>query len=348
MRVLRNDRLLRACQRIPADATPVWFMRQAGRIFPEYRQLRERYGFRALVENPDLATEITLLPVRRLGVDAAILFADLATPLTGTGIRFSVRDGRGLVVDTPIRIGGTFPEWRVPDPEESVPFVLETVRRCVTALDVPLIGFVAAPFTLATYLIEGGSSRDYHRTRVFLFRYPETWTRLMRWLVAVLTAYGTALIRAGIDVIQVFDSWAGALAPETYVQHVLPHTRQLIRSLQTRGVPVIYFSTGTAGMLPCIRDLHADVYGIDWRVDIDHAWSVLGPDCAIQGNLDPAVLCAPWHQIQMQATRILDRIGGRPGHIFNLGHGVLPETPIGHLQQLVDWVHTYTRMASGE
>lgn len=337
------DVLLRACRREPVPYTPVWFMRQAGRALPEYRRLREKYSFAQLLQNPDLATEVTVLPVRRLGVDAAILFADLATPLTGTGVRYAVRDAEGLVVETPIRTAADVQRLRVPEPAESVPYVLETVRRCRQVLDVPLIGFVGAPFTVATYLVEGRTGRDYHATRAFMYRDPARWHALMTWLTAVLTKYAVALVEAGVQVVQVFDSWVGALSPSAYQTFVLPYVQQLIQAVRAQDVPVIHFATGTAGILPFLREAGGDVIGVDWRVAIDWAWAQVGPDVGIQGNLDPAVLLADVPTIRAAAQDILDRVGGRPGHVFNLGHGVLPQTPVKHLQALVDWVHERTR-----
>jgi len=339
-----RDALLRACRREPVPYTPVWFMRQAGRALPEYRRLREKYSFAQLLQDPDLAVEVTVLPVRKLGVDAAILFADLATPLTGTGVRFSVRDTEGLVVETPIRAWDDLRRLGVPEPAESVPYVLETVRRCRQVLDVPLIGFVGAPFTVATYLIEGRTGRDYHATRAFMYRDPDRWQALMTWLTDVLTKYAVALVEAGVQVVQVFDSWVGALSPSAYRAFVLPYVRRLIQALQARGVPVIHFATGTAGILPLLREAGGDVIGVDWRVAIDWAWTQVGPNVGIQGNLDPAVLLADVPTIRAAAQEVLDRVGGRLGHIFNLGHGVLPQTPVEHLQALVDWVHERTRV----
>ncbi len=338
-----RDVLLRACRREPVPYTPVWFMRQAGRALPEYRRLREKYSFSQLLQDPDLAAEVTVLPVRKLGVDAAILFADLATPLTGTGVRFSVRDAEGLVIETPVRTWDDVRRLRVPEPTESVPYVFETVRRCRQVLDVPLIGFVGAPFTVATYIVEGRTGRDYHATRAFMYRDPERWHALMTWLTDVLTKYAVALVEAGVQVVQVFDSWVGVLSPSTYRAFVLPYTRRLIQAVQARGVPVIHFATGAAGVLSLLRDAGGDVIGVDWRVAIDWAWTQVGPDVGIQGNLDPAVLLADVPTIRAAAQDILDRVGGRPGHIFNLGHGVLPQTPVEHLQALVDWVHERTR-----
>jgi uroporphyrinogen decarboxylase len=343
-RLRMRDALLRACRREPVPYTPVWFMRQAGRALPEYRRLREKYSFAQLLQNPDLAVEVTVLPVRKLGVDAAILFADLATPLTGTGVRFSVRDTEGLVIETPVRAWDDLRRLGVPEPAESVPYVLETVRRCRQVLDVPLIGFVGAPFTVATYLIEGRTGRDYHATRAFMYRDPDRWQALMTWLTDVLTKYAVALVEAGVQVVQVFDSWVGALSPSAYRAFVLPYVRRLIQALQARGVPVIHFATGTAGILPLLREAGGDVIGVDWRVAIDWAWAQVGPNVGIQGNLDPAVLLADVPTIRAAAQEVLDRVGGRPGHIFNLGHGVLPQTPVEHLQALVDWVHERTRV----
>ncbi|MBI4594605.1 MAG: uroporphyrinogen decarboxylase, partial [Candidatus Rokubacteria bacterium] len=323
--------LLRAARREPTAYTPVWLMRQAGRYLPEYRALRERYGFLELCHNSDAAAEVTLQPVERLGVDAAILFADillLVEPL-GVGLEFSTGDGP--VIRRPVRTGADVARLAPIDVAEAVPFVFETVRTVARALGgrVPLIGFAGAPFTVASYLVEGGASRHYLHAKRLMYEEPEAWHRLMALLADATATYLNGQIEAGAQAVQLFDSWVGALGPADYRSYVLPHVRGLIRTL-TPGVPVIHFGTGTAALLPLMREAGGDVIGLDWRVDLDAAWATLGHDVAVQGNLDPAVLLAPPAYIRRRAQDVLDRAGGRPGHIFNLGHGIHQETPVDH------------------
>jgi len=332
--------LLRAARREPTPYTPVWLMRQAGRYLPEYRALRARYGFLELCRNPAAAAEATLLPVERLGVDAAILFADillLVEPL-GVGLEFS--RGDGPVIRRPVRTDADVARLKPIDVAEAVPFVFEAARTVVQALGgrVPLIGFAGAPFTVASYLVEGGASRDYARTKRLMYAEPEAWHRLMDLLADATVKYLLGQIAAGAQLVQLFDSWVGALSPSDYRAYVLPHVRGLLRRLPPE-VPVIHFGTGTAALLPAMREAGGHVIGLDWRVDLDAAWATLGPEVAVQGNLDPAVLLAPPAYIRRRAQEVLDRAGGRPGHIFNLGHGVHPETPVDHVRALVDYVH---------
>jgi uroporphyrinogen decarboxylase len=311
--------VLRAARRQPTPFTPVWLMRQAGRYLPEYRALRERFGFLELCRNPEAAAEVTLQPVERLGVDAAIVFAD---------ILLLIRTDADVARLKPIDVAG------------AVPFVFETVRRVARALAgrVPLIGFAGAPFTVASYLIEGGASRDYLHTKRLMYGEPDAWHRLMELLADATVTYLNGQIDAGADAVQLFDSWIGTLSPGDYRAYVLPHVRGVIARLRP-GVPVIHFGTGTAGLLPLMRDAGGDVIGLDWRVDLDTAWATLGHDVAIQGNLDPAVLLAKPPYIRRRAQEVLDRAGRRPGHIFNLGHGILRQTPVDHVKALVDIVH---------
>ncbi|MGH7314274.1 MAG: uroporphyrinogen decarboxylase [Candidatus Rokuibacteriota bacterium] len=332
--------LLRAARREPTPVTPVWLMRQAGRFLPEYRALRARYGFLELCRNPAAAAEVTLLPVDRLGVDAAILFADILLIIEPLGVGLEFAKGEGPVIHRPVRTGEQVERLAPIDPAATVPFVFETVRTVVRALAgrVPLIGFAGGPFTVASYLVEGGPSRDYLHTKRLMYEEPEAWHRLMDLLGEATTHYLNGQIAAGAAAVQLFDSWVGVLSPADYRAFVQPHVRAVIKAL-TPGVPVIHFGTGTAGLLPPMRDAGGDVIGLDWRVDLDAAWTTLGADVAVQGNLDPAALLAPPAVFKERVRDILTRAGGRPGHIFNLGHGVLPQTPVDHARALVDMVH---------
>jgi uroporphyrinogen decarboxylase len=315
-------------------------MRQAGRYLPEYRALRARLSFLELCKDPDAAAEVTVLPVERLGVDAAILFADILLVLEPMGVGLEFSRGEGPVIARPVREAADVARLREPEPAEAVPFVFETVRRARAALAdrVPLIGFAGAPFTVASYLIEGGGSRDYARTKRLMYQEPGAWNDLLSMLSRVLARYLGGQIAAGAQAVQLFDSWVGCLAPDDYRAFVLPHTRALIQALP-RTVPVIHFGTGTAGLLPLMREAGGDVIGLDWRVDLGEAWARLGHDVGVQGNLDPAALLAPPDDIRRRVGTILARAGGRPGHVFNLGHGVLPETPVEHVRAMVDAVH---------
>ena len=331
---------LAACQLKPTDYTPIWLMRQAGRYLPEYRAIRAKLGFLDLCKTPEAAVEVTLLPVEKLGVDAAIIFADILLILEpmGAGLEFS-RD-EGPVLRRPLRRAADLARLADADPLDAVPFVFEAIRKTRAALNgrVPLIGFAGAPFTLASYLIEGGASRDYLHTKRLMRDDPAAWHALMEKLARVTGHYLNGQIEAGAQAVQLFDSWVGCLSPDDYREFILPHMRELFRRL-TPGVPVIHFGTGTAGLLELMREAGGHVIGLDWRVDLDEAWRRVGYDVGVQGNLDPAVLLARPKEIRRQVKAILDRAGGRPGHIFNLGHGVLPETPPEHVSALVEMVH---------
>ncbi len=315
-------------------------MRQAGRYLPEYRAVRARLGFLELCRNPEAAAEVTLQPVERLGVDAAILFADILLLLEPLGVGLEFAKGEGPVIHRPVRSPADVQALPPIDVENAVPFVFETVRTVTRALGgrVPLIGFAGAPFTVASYLVEGGPSRDYLHTKRLMYEAPDAWRRLMKILVAATARYLNGQIAAGADAVQLFDSWVGVLSPDDYRAFVLPHVRALVGAL-VPGTPVIHFGTGTAALLPLMREAGGDVIGLDWRVDLDAGWSAVGHDVAIQGNLDPAVLLAPPSVIRERVKTILDRAGGRPGHIFNLGHGVHQETPVDHVRAMVEMVH---------
>ncbi|MBO9404994.1 MAG: uroporphyrinogen decarboxylase [Thermomicrobium sp.] len=337
-----NSPLLRACRRKTVDMTPVWLMRQAGRYLPEYRALRERYSLLELCRQPELAAEVTLQPLRRYPLDAAIIFADILLPVLALGVPLSFAEGEGPVIGAPIRDPAAVD--RLPEPDESPLWpVAEAIRivRAELPERVAVIGFAGAPFTLASYLIEGGSSRQYVRTKRFLLTERSAWERLLERLTELTIRYLMLQVRAGAEVVQLFDSWAGALAPAVYRDAVLPWTRRIVAAVRELGVPVIVFSTGTAGYLDLVADTGADVIGVDWRIELDRAWNAIGAR-AIQGNLDPAWLLAPAEDLRKAARDVLDRAAGRPGHIFNLGHGVLPETSPDAVAILVEFVHEYS------
>jgi uroporphyrinogen decarboxylase len=334
-----NDRFLRALQRRPVDRTPVWFMRQAGRYLPEYRGLRRDGDVLETVREPELAVEITLQPLRRMPLDAAIVFGDIMTPLAAVGVPVRIVPGVGPVVDDPVRDAAAVARIRPLEPASDEPYVLETIRLLRKELQVPLIGFAGAPFTLASYLIEGGPSRDHARTRALMHEKPSTWTRLMQVLAAIVRTHLLAQIEAGAQAVQLFDSWAGTLAPEDYRRSVMPWARTVLSDLP---VPSVHFGVGTGELLTSMAEAGGDAIGVDWRVPLDAAWGRIGSDRAIQGNLDPAICTAPWEVVVPAALDVLDRAGGRDGHVFNLGHGVLPSTPPDHLRRLVDLVHERT------
>jgi uroporphyrinogen decarboxylase len=335
-------RLVRAARREIVDRRPVWFMRQAGRSLPEYRKIRESYDLFTICQNPELCAEVTLQPVRRLGVDGAVLFADIMLPVAfGLGVGLKLVDGVGPVVDQPIRSQADIDRLQARPSREAVPFVLETIELLRRQLDpsVAVIGFSGAPFTLAGYLIEGKPSREFLVTKAMMYGEPALWHALMTRLSGLVLDYLLAQVEAGAQIVQVFDSWVGCLSPEDYRHYVLPHMAGIFRELQRGGAPSIHFATGSAGILSLMREAGGDVIGVDWRVDLGEAWRLIGYDRGIQGNLDPALLLGPWPVIEDGARRVIEAAGGRPGHIFNLGHGVLPDSPVEHLRQLVEFVH---------
>lgn len=339
------DRFLRACRREPVEATPIWLMRQAGRYMAEYRTLRERYSILELIQNPELAAEVTLQPIKAFKLDAAIIFADILPPLRGMGLSLEFVKGDGPVIHNPLRTPTDVEALLVRPAEETLPFTLEAIRlvRGELAGRVPLIGFSGAPFTLASYAIEGGSSRYYAQTKGLMYSQPQAWHSLMDKLATVVGDYLRAQAAAGAQALQLFDSWVGALSPADYREYVLPHTQKAIEIAKSNTqAPLIHFSTETGGMLPLIKEAGGDVIGLDWRVNLAEAWSQLGREVAVQGNLDPVVLFAPIPEIKKQAAQILDSVKGQPGHIFNLGHGILQHTPVEHVAALVDFVHEYT------
>ena len=331
--------LVRALRREAVERTPVWYMRQAGRCLAEYRALRERYEILEIARTPELCARVTEMPVTRLGVDAAVLYADIMLPLDGMGVPFHIEPELGPIVERPVRDERAVAALRVVAAEEATPYLFETIRALRRTLppDVALIGFCGGPFTLASYLIEGRPSRDHARTKAMLLGDSALWGRLMATLVEVLARYLRAQVEAGVDAVQVFDSWAGALGFDDYERSLLPYTRRLFASVGDR-VPRIHFTTGNPALLPLVASVDCEAVSVDWRVPLDDAWRAIG-DRAIQGNLDPAVCLAPWDVVASRADDVLRRAGGRPGHVFNLGHGVLPGTDADTLAHLAEHVH---------
>ena len=336
-----NDRFLRACRLEPVDATPVWFMRQAGRSFAAYRKLRQRYGILELAKTPELCAEVTLMPVDELGVDAAVLFADIMLPLEPMGVGLRIEPEVGPIIDRPIRSAADVAALRPFDPAE-VSFTLDAIRLIRRELDgrAGVIGFSGAPFTLACYLIEGRPSRDFATAKAFMYREPAAWHDLMERLSTMVVAYLRAQVAAGADVVQLFDSWVGGLGPADYIEFVQPHVGRIFAALV--DVPTIHFGTGTSALLELLAEAGGDVIGVDHRVSLANAWKRLGPERGIQGNLDSARLLAGWDATRVGAQVVLDEAAGRLGHVFNLGHGVLPQTDTALLRRLVDFVHEET------
>jgi uroporphyrinogen decarboxylase len=337
-----NDRFLGACRREPVDKTPVWFMRQAGRYMPEYRALRERHSLLELCRTPELAVEVTLQPINALGFDAAILFSDLLIPLAPLGLPFDFQAGEGPVVEKPIRSRADVEALRRFDPREELAMVLEAIGLLRAELEVPLIGFAGAPFTLATYAIEGGSSKNLARTKGLMYGDPETWHRFAGLLAEVVSDYLRAQVEAGAQAVQLFDSWIGALNEADYREFVLPHVRRIFDGLEGLDVPKIHFGTTTGHLLAVQREAGGTVIGVDWRTPLDEGWELAGTDVAVQGNLDPTLLFAPRERLLAGVDDVLRRAGGRPGHIFNLGHGILPGTPVENVRAVVEHVHEKT------
>ena len=342
----RVERFLNACRRTPVDCTPVWMMRQAGRYLPEYRAIRRKHGFLELCRTPELAAEVTLQPVRRFELDAAIIFADILLPLPAMGLELTFEKGDGPVIHNPLRTRAAVEALRPIEPGQAVPFLLEALRAVRRELDgkTALIGFGGAPFTLASYLIEGGSSRHYEHTKALMYSDPATWRLLMGKLADLCVVYLNAQIAAGAQAVQLFDSWVGCLSTSDYVTFVQPHVRTIFKRLD-RSVPHIHFANGVAHMLPQIRDAGGDVISVDWHVGLDEAWRAVGPDRAIQGNLDPLALLAPQPYLEACIRDVLGRAGGRDGHVFNLGHGLIPTTPPANVGFAVERVHALSQRA---
>jgi len=336
-----ESRFVKACRTEPVDRTPVWFMRQAGRYMPEYRAVRNAHSLIEICKNSELAAEVTITAAEILKVDAAIIFADLLLPLEVMGLPFHFSSGEGPVIEQPVREEQHVSALRT-DLASELTYVAETVRQVCKHFGshLPVIGFCGAPFTLASYMIEGGGSRNYVYTKRMMYCAPSAWHELMHKLVTVLSEYAAQQVRAGADVIQIFDSWVGCLSVEDYRRYVLPSAANLIKAVQGSGVPVIYFGTDTATLLASMKETGADVIGLDWRIPLDEGWSKIGSG-AVQGNLDPVLLFAPWKELKTRAKKVLQRAGGRWGHIFNLGHGILPETPVDNVKALVQLVQEY-------
>ena len=338
-----NDRFLRACRREPVDATPVWFMRQAGRYMADYRALRQQYSLLEICRNPELAVAVTLQPVDVIDVDAAILFSDLLLPFAPMGLDFDFVKGEGPAIAQPIRSAGDVNRLRSFEPRQALAHVLTTIRLLRRELEgrVPLIGFGGAPFTLAAYAIEGGPSTTYAKTKTFMYSQPAAWHRLCGTFAGVIADYLRAQVEAGVQALQIFDSWAGQLSRADYREFALPHSKRIFDALSDLGVPLVHFGVGTTAILPDMAEAGGHVIGVDWRLPLDEAWNVIGPERAIQGNLDPTALLGPVERLFAGADDILRCAGSRPGHIFNLGHGVLPSTPLEHVQALARHVHGY-------
>jgi uroporphyrinogen decarboxylase len=337
-----TSRFLDACRRRPTDVRPVWFMRQAGRYMKQYRDIRACHGILEICKRPDLAAAVTLQPVETLDVDAAIIFADLLLPVEPMGLKLQFISGEGPSIDNPIRTSSDIDALSISNTDD-LGYVGEAIQQVVKALAgrIPVIGFVGAPFTLASYMIEGGPSKTFLQTKQMMYREETLWRRLMGKLVDVLGSFALLQVASGARVIQVFDSWVGALGPDDYVRYVQPYSRALIERIRSTGAPVIHFGTGAAGFF---RELHAaggDVMGVDWRVNIDQAWMEISYRSAVQGNLDPAALFAPLPELRARVQELLKRTGNRPGHIFNLGHGILPETPVENVKAVVQIVRDF-------
>ena len=342
-----NSNFVRACKSQPVDRTPVWFMRQAGRYMAEYRAVRKQHSLLEICKKPALAAQVTIDAAEILGVDAAIIFADLLLPLEVMGLPFHFSAGEGPVIEKPVRSKVDIANLRT-DRWAELGYVSEAVGLVAKhfADRVPLIGFCGAPFTLASYMIEGGGSRNYVHAKKMMYNTPADWDTLMGKLVAVTTAYSAEQVRAGADAIQIFDSWVGCLTVEDYRRYVLPHVTGMVKQLQKTGVPIIYFGTDSATLLPAMKETGADVIGLDWRIPLDEGWQRLDHKAAVQGNLDPVLLFADWKELKSRAEDILGRAGGRPGHIFNLGHGILPETPVDNVKNLAKFVREYSPAGS--
>jgi uroporphyrinogen decarboxylase len=344
---LRDSPFMRACRREAAPYTPVWLMRQAGRYMREYREVRARMSFLELCKAPDLAAEVTVTAVERLGVDAAIIFADILLIIEPMGLELEFAIGDGPTIHNPVRSGADVDRLREVEDVGALDFVFEAIKRTRQALagNIPLIGFCGAPFTIASYIVEGGGSRNYVRTKQLMYDDSGAWHAMMSLISRALVKYLNAQIAAGAQAVQLFDSWVGCLSPDDYREYVLPHTRNVISGV-TPGTPVIHFGTGTSALLELMREAGGDVIGLDWRVRLDEAWERIGHDVAVMGNLDPVSLFANQDYIRKQAKEILDRAAGRPGHIFNLGHGILPETPVDAVIALVDHVREISKKTS--
>jgi len=336
-----EERFLAACRGHDVDRTPVWFMRQAGRCLKEYRELRQKYDILAMTRTPELCARVTMMPVQTFGVDAAVLYADIMLPLEGMGVPFSIDPGVGPIIHSPVRTAADVSALKIIPAEEATPHLFETIRMLSRELSgrTALIGFAGAPFTVASYMIEGRPTKEFGRCKSLMYAEPQTWHRLMETLTEVTIRYLKAQIDAGAQAVQLFDSWVGALGRLEYEEYVLPYSTRIFAALKETNVPTVHFGTSTAGLLEQMASAGSDVMSVDWRLPLDEAWSRIQPGQGIQGNLDPTVMMAPFDVIEREARQVLDRAAGRPGHVFNLGHGVLADTPSDHLVRLRELVH---------
>jgi uroporphyrinogen decarboxylase len=340
---------VKACKGLPTPVTPAWFMRQAGRYMAEYRAIRKHHSLVEICKTPALAAQVTIEAAEILKVDAAIIFADLLLPLEVMGLPFRFEAGEGPVIDSPVRTPEAVNNLRT-DRASELNYVADSIRLVTKHFGdkLPCIGFCGAPFTLASYMIEGGGSRHYINTKKMMYNQPKAWDVLMQKLVSVLSEYTEEQVRGGADVIQVFDSWVGCMSVEDYRRYVLPRTTELVQELKKTGVPVIYFGTDSATLLTSMQETGADVIGLDWRIPLDEGWKLLGHRGAVQGNLDPITLFGPVHEISDRVADIISRAGGRPGHIFNLGHGIVPETPVENVKALLEMVHEHSARSAAQ
>lgn len=345
--MLKNDRILRAARRQPVDRVPVWFMRQAGRYQPEYRAIREKYSLMEICEHPEVCTEVTLLPVKQLNVDAAILFSDIMTPLRGMGLKVDIVENVGPVFEAPINTMKQIQEIPAFHAEEAVPYVLETIRMLNRELEVPLIGFTGAPFTLASYMVEGRPTKDYRKVKSLMYAQPDLWHALMEKLSDLVATYMVDQINAGCQLVQLFDSWVGNLTRADYETYVRPHMFKISEAVRATGAPLIYFGVNTGHLLESMSQIKPDVMGIDWHEELDKAWERLGPHFGVQGNLDPVAVFAPHDVLSAKVHDVLRRTHGRPGHIFNLGHGIMPSMSADALKSIVEMVHGYDPKQEG-
>ena len=338
-----NSNFVRACKGLPTESTPVWFMRQAGRYMAEYREVRKHHSLVEICKKPELAAEVTITAAEALQVDAAIIFADLLLPLEVMGLPFRFAAGEGPVIEKPIRSAADV-KVLTTDGAPQLHYVAEGIAACVKYWGdkLPMIGFCGAPFTLASYMVEGGGSRNYIEVKRLMYNQPEVFDELLAKLNIVLAGYVADQVKAGADVIQVFDSWVGCLSVEDYRKYVLPRTCELIAAIKKTGVPVIYFGTDSTTLLPSMNETQADVIGLDWRIPLDEGWKIMNHRPAVQGNLDPVLLFAEWPELKERAKAILDQAAARPGHIFNLGHGILPQTPVQNVKDLAKFVQEYS------
>lgn len=341
----KNDNFLRACRRQPVDHTPIWLMRQAGRYMPEYRAVREHHSFMEMIKTPEIARDVTMQPIEAFGMDAAILYADILPPLEAMGLELEFIPGQGPVIHNPVSGLSDIAALETGDIADRLWFTFEGIRMTLDALsdEIPLIGFTGAPFTLACYAIEGKGSKNYDNVKKFMYQNQSDWHRLMEKLTEVITAYVREQVATGVQAFQIFDSWIGILSPADFKGFVQPYLQRIIQDsgIRDHDVPLIYFGTGTSGMFSEIHELGTDVVGVDWRIDLDKAWDMIGDDRAVQGNFDPLLLFGGVADIEANASRILDSVNGRDGHIFNLGHGILQHTPVENVRHLVEFVQGY-------